>query len=89
MLRTATQENRLMTISKADLERFYKFAAEQLGNGGANSTLEELVSRWHASREYIETAEGIQQGCDDYAAGEAQPLTEAFNQVRRDLRLTI
>lgn len=77
-----------MTITKKDLDSFHKFAAERLDRSSADSTLEELVSQWKTSREYAETVEDIQQGVDDYAAGKAQPLNEAFEQVRRDLRLT-
>ena len=77
-----------MSITREELDRFHKFAAERLDRSSADSTLEELVNQWEMSREYNETVDDIQQGVDDYAAGKSKPLTKAFDQARRDLGLT-
>lgn len=76
-----------MAVTKDDLERFHKFAAEKLDNGGSQSSLEDLLELWRKEREHVETVDDIRQGVGDYEAGDAQPLAEAFDEVRRDLEL--
>ena len=76
-----------MSVTKDELERFHEFATQQLDNGGAQSSLEELVNLWRKQRERAETVDDIRQGSEDYRAGNGQPLTEALDEVRRDLGL--
>ena len=76
-----------MPVTKEELERFHQFAAEKLDNGGSQSSLEDLVTLWRQEREHAETVDDIRQGVKDADAGNAQPLQEAFDDVRRDLGL--
>ena len=76
-----------MPVTKEELERFHQFAAEKLDNGGSRSSLEDLVTLWRKEREHAETVDDIRQGVKNSDAGNAQPLEEAFEDVRRDLGL--
>lgn len=65
-----------------ELEQFNRFAASQFENEGAESTLEELLTRWRATREREEANEGIRRGLDDVAAGRTQPAREFLAEAR-------
>lgn len=76
-----------MSTTLQELASFTHFAQQKLSEGEAELSLEECVRLWRLQTERQATLEDIQQGRADLAAGLAQPLADAFNDVRRQLGL--
>jgi hypothetical protein len=68
-----------------ELESFTNFAHQKLSQGEANMSLEECVQLWRQETERQGLLEDIQQGKADLNAGLAQPMAEAFTDIRRQL----
>ena len=68
------------------LDSFHRFASEQLSNGGADQTIDELFSRWRMDNptptERDEVNAIIRQGIEDIAAGRGQDAEEASEELR-------
>ena len=57
----------------ADLREFYAFVGQQLTNGGARLSPEEVLVLW---RERLRTIESVNAGLDDVASGRTKSLEE-------------
>ena len=68
---------------KNDLESFHRFVVEQLANGGAQFSPEQVLVMW---RERLETIESIQHGLADIDAGRTRPADELFEELRNELQ---
>ncbi len=71
-----------MSTDLQELENFTHFAQQSLTAGDPNLTLEDCVRLWRQHREQQATVDDIEQGWIDYEKGLAQPLAEAFEDVR-------
>ena len=74
-----------MTISQNDIDSFHNFASEQLSNGGHDKSMEDLLKRWYAHREEVETLASIQRGVDDAETGRVHSLDEVDTKIRSKL----
>ena len=72
-----------MSAALQELESFTNFVQQKLRGDESNLPLEDCVRLWRRQSEREATLDDIQQGQADLAAGLAQPLAEAFDDVRR------
>ena len=70
---------------QSELRDFVQFASRRVESGDDRSSLEELVTQWRQGIEYAETVADVRQGIIDDAQGKAQPLADAFADVRKKL----
>lgn len=70
---------------QSELRDFVQFASRLVENGDDGSSLEELVRQWRQDAEYNKAVADVRQGIIDDAQGKAQPLADAFADVRRKL----
>lgn len=71
--------------TQSELRDFVQFASRRVESGDDHSSLEELVRQWRQGSEYAEALADVRQGIIDDAQGKAQPLADAFADVRRKL----
>ena len=69
--------------SKNDLESFHRFVEEQLNNGGARLSPEQVLAMW---RERLETIESIRRGIEDVEAGRTRPAVRFSNEAEANVR---
>ncbi len=78
-----------MPATIEELAQFQQFAAEQLKNGGAAMSLEELVELWRRQRpsddELLESLESLQRGLADIQAGRVLPARTVIEELGRGL----
>ena len=64
-----------MATTHEELESFYRFASEQLGNGGTEKTIDELYDQWRFEQltpeDIAENVAAIQASIDDLNRGES------------------
>ena len=72
-----------MSVALQELESFTNFVQQRLNGDESNLSLEDCVRLWRQQTERDATLDDIQQGQADLAAGLAQPLSEAFDDVCR------
>ena len=70
---------------QSELRDFVQFASHRVASGDDRLSLEELVRQWRQGAEYAETVADVRQGIIDDAQGKAQPLADAFADVRKKL----
>lgn len=68
--------------TKDDLTSFHEFVGQQLQNGRASLTPEEVVALW---REHLETIESVHRGLQDIDAGRSRPADEVLDEIRQEL----
>jgi hypothetical protein len=71
-----------MTVTKDELDRFGRFAADELKRGSAIS-LEELVVLWR-TRQREDVNDAIRQGLDEADAGLGRPLDDFMSEFREN-----
>ena len=76
-----------MSDTLQELESFNHFAQQRLGVNESKLSLEECVRLWRLQNERQAVLADIAQGRSDLAVGLAQPLSEAVDDVRRQLGL--
>ena len=76
-----------MSVALQELETFTHFAQQKLSKSELNLSLEDCVRLWRQQAERDATVDDIRQGRADLDAGLAQPVSEAFDDVRRQLGL--
>ena len=69
----------------SELQEFVRFASHRVEQGADFSSVEDLVKHWRQNSEYAEAVADVRQGIADEAACKAQPLSDAFAEVRRKL----
>lgn len=78
-----------MPSIEQQLESFHQFAAEQVGNGGSEFTLEDLVDLWRAANpaddELQDSLASLQRGLADAEAGRSYPARDALAKLRQGL----
>lgn len=72
---------------KHELQDFVQFANRRIETGEADS-IEELVHQWRHDAEYLATVADIRQGINDYDEGQAEPIDNAFQEIRLKLGIT-
>jgi hypothetical protein len=72
---------------QSELRDFVQFTSRRLEGGDDRLSLEELVRQWRQGTEFAEVVADVQQGIRDEAEGKAQPLWDAFADVRRKLEI--
>lgn len=65
-----------------ELENFHRFVTEQLKNGPATLTPEQVLANW---REQLDTVASIQRGLDDIDAEQTQPSSDVLADLRDEL----
>ncbi len=68
---------------KDDLESFHRFVEEQLINGGAKLSPEQVLAIW---RERLETIESVRRGIEDVEAGRTRPAEDVIQELRDELQ---
>lgn len=68
---------------KDDLESFHRFVEEQLNNGGAKLSPEQVLAIW---RERLETIESVRCGIEDVEAGRTRPAEDVIQELRDELQ---
>lgn len=76
-----------MSVALQELESFTSFIQQKLSRDESNLSLEDCVRLWRQQTERDALLDDIRQGQADLAAGLAQPLAAAFDDVRRQLGL--
>ena len=75
------------TERRDDLKSFHEFVGEQLANGGALLTPDEVLELWELQNpsedQEQETVEAIRRGLVDVEAGRVMPAREALAELRR------
>ena len=66
-----------------NLESFHQFVGEQLENGGATLSPEQVLAMW---RERLETIESVRRGLEDVEAGRTKPAEQVIEQLRGELQ---
>ena len=69
-----------MTVTKDELERFGRFAADEVDRGGAAS-LEQLVTLWR-THQGEDVNDAIRQGLKEADAGLGRPLDDFMTEFR-------
>ena len=76
-----------MSVALQELESFTSFIQQKLSRDESNLSLEDCVRLWRQQTERDALLDDIRQGQADLAAGLAQPLAAAFDDVCRQLGL--
>jgi hypothetical protein len=70
-----------------ELDQFHEYATEQLRNGGAGKSLEELLEQWRSDQitdaEFQESLMSLRRGLDDVDAGRVYPARTIIDELRR------
>ena len=69
------------TQTPTDTEAFLVFLADEVKNGGANKSPEELLHTWRA--DHAGAIEDIRQGIQDIEAGRFRPFEEVDAEIRK------
>ncbi|QDU46055.1 hypothetical protein Mal52_45520 [Symmachiella dynata] len=64
---------------------FHQFITEYLKSDAADMSPENLLKQWREQYERQKTIDDIQQGHRDYADGKAELVSEAFDDIRRQI----
>ena len=70
---------------QSELRDFVQFASSRVANGEDRLSFEDLVRQWRQTSEFTKTIEDVRGGITDAAQGKAQPISDAFAEVRRKL----
>ena len=70
---------------QSELQEFVRFAYRHVEQGADFSSVEELVKHWRQKSEYAEAVADVRQGILDEAACNSQPLSHAFDELRKNL----
>jgi len=70
---------------QSELRDFVQFASSRVESGNDRLSVEELVRQWRQTLESTQAVADIRQGVTDAAQGKAQPISDAFADVRRKL----
>lgn len=81
-----------MAVTQEELERFHRFAIEQIENGGTDLTLDELWARWRIENptpdEYRENVLAIKASLRDWENGERGiPVEKHIQEMREKYNL--
>ena len=82
-----------MAVTQDELERFYRFATDQIANGGSSQkSLDELYDQWRfdnlSPEDNAENVAAIQASIDDMKGGETgRDASEVIREVRDELGL--
>lgn len=75
-----------MPATQEELNAFHEFASEQLRNGGAELSLDELYEQWRLEnptpREQTDIHASIQRGLADVEAGRYEPADKVMRELR-------
>lgn len=74
-----------MTVNQSDLDSFHHFATHILAHAGRDLSLEELIGKWRAEREYAETVESVRRGVSDAESGRVHDLADVDAKIRTEL----
>lgn len=73
---------------QSELRDFVQFASNRVESGEDRLSVEELVRQWRQTSEFAQAVADVRQGIADAAQGNAQPISDAFADVRRKLGIT-
>lgn len=76
----------MATDAPSDARAFQQYITSYLDGDNAELSPEDLLKRWRALQETAAVTDDIRQGIQDYENGKAEPISDAFNDVRRRLR---
>lgn len=70
--------------TQQELLEFHHFAQQRLSDG-ATGTLQELLDEWNTLHQHECSVAGIRESMNQYEAGLALPVNEAFEEIRTKL----
>lgn len=73
---------------QTELRDFVQFASTRVQTGDDGLSLEELVRQWRQTTDYAQAVADVSQGVSDATQGKAQPISEAFADVRKKLGIS-
>lgn len=73
-----------MPVTAEQLDAFHKFGNDQLSNGRADLTWDELFVLWESSQNPDDIDAAIRQGVADVDAGRFEPISEALTDLRSE-----
>jgi len=71
------------TEVKNDLASFHRFVGEQLQDGGATLSPEQVLGMW---RDRVDAIDSIRRGLQDIEAGRMRPADEVLRELREGLQ---
>lgn len=74
-----------MPISLQEIDEFTDFTKQSVGSGFESLSLEDCVRLWHQQQDKRESVRNILESLNEDYVGLSQPLSEAFDDVRRQL----
>lgn len=78
-----------MRATLEQVDNFRDFARQQLTNGGAELTIDELFDRWLQEWESSETIRQVRIGIEQIERGEGLTLEEVDRRIRERLELPV
>lgn len=76
----------MATQIPSEAEEFHRFITAYIESGDSETSPENLLKLWRdGQQDRAETIDDIGQGLQDYENGKAEPVSEAFDDVRRQL----
>ena len=72
-----------MFATRELVDSFHQYAVEQLQNGSALVTVDELYDRWRVDREREETIRAVKTSMEQIERGECMTLEEAERRIRQ------
>lgn len=69
-----------------DAEAFLSFLADEVKNGGAGKSPEELLQTWRAM--HADAIDDIRQGIKDFEAGRFRPFEDVDSEIRNKFGFT-
>ncbi len=76
----------MATETPTDTEAFLVFLADEVKNGGAHKSPEELLQTWRAT--HADAIDDIRQGIQDLEAGSFRPFEEVDAEIRKEFGFT-
>jgi predicted transcriptional regulator len=70
-----------MIVTQADLDGFHQFASEQLDQGSAEISWDEIFVLWESRRDRAQVSAAIRRGLADVEAGRHRPAEEALRDL--------
>ncbi len=78
--------------NQEQLDSFYRFATEQLANGGSEKSIDELYDQWRfenlSPEELLENVAAVKSAIDDMNDGDTgRDAAEVERELRKELKL--
>ena len=72
-----------MATTREELDRFHRFAADQIGSDQSPFDLEELLMRWMDQEDCSSIGAAVDRGLREMESGLGRPVGEVSEELRR------